>query len=49
MIKTLWRQQQELLKKSPDHVTPIINDEDPIDIQADIEGPEDTPYESGIF
>ena len=36
MIKTLWRQQQELLKKSPDHVTPIINDEDPIDIQADI-------------
>ena len=49
MIKTLWRQQQELLKKSPDHVTPIINDEDPIDIQADIEGPEGTPYESGIF
>ena len=49
MIKTLWRQQQELLKKSPDHVTPIINDEDPIDIQADIEGPEGTPYECGIF
>ena len=49
MIKTLWRQQQELLKKSPDHVTPIINSEDPIDIQADIEGPEGTPYECGIF
>ena len=49
MIKVLWRQQQELLKKSPDHVTPIINSEDPIDIQADIEGPEGTPYESGIF
>ena len=49
MIKILWRQQQELLKKSPDHVTPIINDEDPIDIQADIEGPEGTPYECGIF
>jgi ubiquitin-conjugating enzyme E2 S len=49
MIKVLWRQQQELLKKSPDCVTPIINDEDPIDIQADIEGPEGTPYESGIF
>ena len=49
MIKILWRQQQELLKKSPDHVTPIINSEDPIDIQADIEGPEGTPYESGLF
>ena len=49
MIKVLWRQQQELLKKSPDCVTPIINDEDPIDIQADIEGPQGTPYESGIF
>ena len=49
MIKILWRQQQELLKKSPDHVIPIINTEDPIDIQADIEGPEGTPYESGLF
>ena len=49
IIKILWRQQQELLKKSPDHVIPIINSEDPIDIQADIEGPEGTPYESGIF
>ena len=49
IIKILWRQQQELLKKSPDCVTPIINDEDPIDIQADIEGPEGTPYEQGIF
>ena len=49
MIKTLWRQQQELLKKSPDHVTPIINDEDPIDIQADIEGPEDTHMKVAYF
>ena len=49
MIKVLWRQQQELLKKSPDCVKPIINDEDPIDIQADILGPEGTPYENGIF
>lgn len=49
MIKVLWRQQQELLKKSPDCVTPIINTEDPLDIQADIEGPQGTPYENGIF
>ena len=49
MIKVLWRQQQELLKKAPDCVTPIINDEDPIDIQADITGPQGTPYEEGVF
>jgi len=49
MIKILWRQQQELVKKSPDCVIPIINNEDPIDIQADIEGPQGTPYENGIF
>ena len=49
IIKVLWKQQQELLKKSPDCVTPIINDEDPLDIQADIEGPQSTPYENGIF
>ena len=49
MIKVLWRQQQELLKKAPDCVTPIINDEDPIDIQADITGPQGTPYEDGVF
>lgn len=49
IIKILWKQQQELLKKSPDCVTPVINDEDPLDIQADIEGPQSTPYENGIF
>ena len=49
IIKALWRQQQELLKKSPEYVTPIINPEDPLDIQCDIEGPKATPYENGIF
>lgn len=49
IIRVLWRQQQELLKKSPDCVKPIINSEDPLDIQADIEGPKGTPYEGGIF
>ena len=49
IIKILWRQQQELLKKSPEYVTPIINNEDPIDIQIDLEGPKATPYEGGIF
>ena len=36
IIKALWRQQQELLKKSPEYVTPIINQEDPLDIQFDL-------------
>ena len=49
IIKILWRQQQELLKKSPEYVTPIINNEDPLDIQIDLEGPKATPYEGGIF
>ena len=31
--KILWRQQQELLRKSPENVTPIINNEDPLYIQ----------------
>ena len=49
IIKALWRQQQELLKKSPEYVTPVINPEDPLDIQFDLEGPKATPYEHGIF
>ena len=49
IIKILWRQQQELLKKSPEYVTPVINNEDPLDIQIDLEGPKATPYEQGIF
>ena len=49
IIKILWRQQQELLKHSPEYVTPVINNEDPLDIQMDLEGPKATPYEGGIF
>lgn len=49
IIRILWRQQQELLKKSPDGVFPVINSEDPLDIQADIIGPKETPYENGTF
>jgi ubiquitin-conjugating enzyme E2 S len=49
IIKILWRQQQELITKSPDSVKIIVNHEDPLDIQADISGPKETPYEGGIF
>jgi ubiquitin-conjugating enzyme E2 S len=49
ITKLLWRQQQELLIKFPDCVKIIINHEDPLDIQADINGPKETPYEKGVF
>jgi ubiquitin-protein ligase len=49
VIKVLWRQQQELITKHPDGVAIIINEDDPLDLQANIEGPKDTPYEGGIF
>ena len=43
------KQQQELITKHPDGVKIIINNEDPMDIQSDINGPQATPYEIGIF
>ena len=49
VTKMLWRQQRDLINKHPDGVKIIINDEDPLDISAIIEGPKDTPYEGGFF
>lgn len=49
IIKALWRQQKEILNKHPEGIRAIINDEDPIDIQVEIEGPKETPYENGVF
>lgn len=49
IVKVLWRQQQDLVKRAPDCVSVIINEEDPLDIQANITGPKETPYESGVF
>jgi len=49
ITKLLWRQQQELVTKCPDCVKIIINHEDPLDIQADINGAQETPYEGGTF
>lgn len=43
------KQEQDLLVRSPVGVKIIINHEDPMDIQADISGPQATPYENGIF
>lgn len=43
------KQQQELLVRCPAGVKILINQEDPLDIQADITGPQATPYENGVF
>ena len=37
------------MNKSPEGVKFIFNEDDTLDIQADIEGPKGTPYENGIF
>jgi ubiquitin-conjugating enzyme E2 S len=37
------------MTKYPEGVKILINDEDPLDIQAEIEGPKGTPYENGLF
>jgi ubiquitin-conjugating enzyme E2 S len=49
VIKILWRQQKALIDKHPDGVLILINEEDPLDINAIIEGPKETPYEGGQF
>ena len=49
ILKILNRQFISLLKKSPEGVHPIYNEEDPLDIQCDILGPVSTPYEGGVF
>ena len=49
IIKLLYKQQIELIKNPPDCVIYHLNETDPLDIQADIIGPNSTPYENGIF
>jgi ubiquitin-conjugating enzyme E2 S len=49
IIKNLCRQQRNLLSKHPYGVSIIINEEDVLDIQAEIDGPIETPYEGGLF
>lgn len=49
ILKILWNQQNNLKTKHPEGVKIIINDENPVDINAEITGPQDTPYKDGIF
>lgn len=49
VLNLITRQCFKLQQSPPDGVTPVINEENILDIQADIKGPETTPYEGGIF
>jgi len=47
-LKILYRQNQEVKKNPPDGVT-IINIDEFQNINAEIEGPVETPYSEGVF
>lgn len=49
ILKSLYKQQNDLINNHPEGVKIIINPVDYLDIQAEISGPEKTPYEGGIF
>ena len=49
IIKSLLRQQYDLTVNFPEGVKIIINQEDYLDIHADVSGPIGTPYEDGVF
>jgi len=49
ILKSLFRQQNDLLSNPIEGVKYIVSLEDVLDIQADITGPIDTPYQNGVF
>merc|ERR1711871_944526 len=49
VIKKLLKDIREFEKDKPEGITLIINEENITDIQAQISGPESTPYEGGMF
>lgn len=49
IIALLYKQELFLKNNPVDGITFYLNENDILDIQADIEGPVDTPYENGVF
>jgi len=49
ILKSLFRQQNDLINNYPEGVKILMNQEDILDIQAEITGPTGTPYENGVF
>lgn len=49
VLTAVVRQLNALQGEKLDGVSLIVNDDDPLDVQALIEGPAKTPYEGGVF
>lgn len=49
VVQQLVRELNELTQKPADGITVHINEDNITDVQADIEGPADTPFEGGVF
>lgn len=49
VLQILGRELRELARSAPTGIKVLINHANITDIQADIEGPDGTPYEGGIF
>jgi ubiquitin-conjugating enzyme E2 S len=49
VLNQVLKQLGELQEKELDGIQLVQNDENPLDIQAEFEGPEQTPYEGGVF
>eukprot|EP00743_Colponemidia_sp_Colp-15_P001593 GILK01001739.1.p1 GENE.GILK01001739.1~~GILK01001739.1.p1 ORF type:complete len:213 (-),score=31.97 GILK01001739.1:205-843(-) len=49
VLNVIARELRILVSSPPDGIKFILNEDDLTDIQADIHGPEQTPYEGGVF
>ena len=49
VLQILSRELRELARSSPTGIKVLVNHSNITDIQADIEGPDGTPYEGGLF
>jgi len=49
VLQAVSRQLRKLIQEPLEGIHVVVNEEDISDIQADIQGPEDTPYVGGLF
>lgn len=49
VIRSITRELVELTEKPVDGIRVVIDEADVSNIQADLDGPAGTPYESGVF
>jgi len=49
VLASIAKELRKLVNKPPEGISVIVNEEDMTDVQAQISGPQGTPYESGSF